>query len=76
MRIDRWVSQNIEVLDPKWTKRSKSCNNESLREAVADEYNKQKSIAMFVSEAEKMIRSKSLRARKKQIELSHEIQEG
>ena len=70
MRIDRWVSENIEKLDPAVaTKRSKSAN---YKDVMINEYNKQKSIAVFVSEAEKMIRSKSLRARKKQIEESNE----
>ena len=72
MRIDRWVIENIETLDPA-TKRSKSCN---FKDALVNEYNKQKSIAIFVNEAEKMIRSKSLRTRKKQIKLSNEMQEG
>lgn len=63
MKIDSWVTENIEKLNPKM-KRSKSCNS---KDAVVDEKDKQKSIAIFVAEAEKIIRSKSLRARKKQI---------
>ena len=63
MRIDQWVTANIEKLDPAVAgKRSKSCN---MKDAILNEYNKQKSIALFVNEAGKMIRSKSLRTRKK-----------
>lgn len=68
--VDVWVNDNIEKLDERITKRSKSEKMGSREEYLMRE----RSINIFVTEAERLIRSKTLRARRKQIREMKDLQ--